>query len=138
MIDTDAFQLCTQENCSYTLKIKSKGVKVFNIQGKASPKIETLSYLTDGEQYERTFKKDIVRYFKLPYIDLVEGLDFSVTLRPSTNGTGLYVNPQTKPLNLDSFQWTEKGHLAKRITVRWEELKQMQASKQDIYIAVSQ
>lgn len=137
MLSEPKFRICKAKSCSYTLKIKSKGVKVMNISNTVAEKVEKLSYETSGEIYERTYDRNSVTHYILMYTDLVEGLDFSITLRPSTANTGLYVNAKTKPLTLDSYDFIEKGKLAKRITVKWEYLKEMQATKSNMYIAVS-
>ena len=52
----------------------------------------------------------------------IEGMDVSINLIPVTGNTGLYVNPKTKPLKFDSYLFQQTGPLAKRITVKWEEL----------------
>ena len=64
-------------------------------------------------------------------------MDVSISLIPVTGNTGLYVNAKTKPLDLEKFDWKETGPLAKRITIKWEELVKMQATKSNLFIAVS-
>jgi hypothetical protein len=103
MIDSKHFYICQEESCSYTLKIETKGVKTMQIFNIFTPEIEELNYDMEGEYYEKTYDKDTIRYYKLPYMEEVEGLDFSFSLRPSTGETGLYIHPKTKPLNLQDY-----------------------------------
>ena len=73
----------------------------------------------------------------MPYTDDIQDLDISVSVMPVSGESGLYVNAKTKPLSLDKYDFKETGPLAKRITIKWEELEQMQALKSDLFIAVN-
>lgn len=66
----------------------------------------------------------------------MEGMDVSVNFIPVVGDSALYVNVNTLPLTFDKYDFKEKGHLAKRITIRWDELKRMKAEGSDIYIAI--
>lgn len=63
-------------------------------------------------------------------------MDVSISLIPVTGNTQLYVNPGTKPLELDKYLYREKGKLAKRVTIKWEELQQMNINDPVLFIAV--
>lgn len=63
----------------------------------------------------------------MKYVPEIEGLDVSVSLIPVTGNTGLYVNPKTKPLKFENYAFRASGPLAKRLTIRSEELKEMNA-----------
>lgn len=64
-------------------------------------------------------------FYKIPYIPEMNELDLSISLYPVTGETTLYVNPNTKPLELDKYLYQAKGKLSKRITVSWDELVEM-------------
>ncbi len=138
MISKNRFMICSSKSCSYTLKLKTEGIKTMNIENYLAEEIERISYDMKHPLYNRTYDKNQTTYFKLIFDPLVEKLDFSISLIPSTGNTGLYVNAKTKPLSLENYDWKETGPLAKRITVKWEELEQMKALKSDIYIAINQ
>jgi hypothetical protein len=42
-------------------------------------------------------------FYKIPYIPEMNELDLSISLYPVTGETTLYVNPNTKPLELDKY-----------------------------------
>ena len=52
----------------------------------------------------------------------MEEMDVSISLIPVVGKSSLLVNAKTKPSNLDSYDWKQEGALAKRITIKWEEL----------------
>ena len=58
----------------------------------------------------------------MKYNDLMEEMDVSISLIPVVGKSSLLVNAKTKPSNLDSYDWKQEGALAKRITIKWEEL----------------
>ncbi len=66
----------------------------------------------------------------------MEGLDINVNLIPVTGDTGLYVNIQNKPLSLEKYDFKIEHKLSKRIVVSWTDLEKMNATKQNIIIAV--
>ena len=66
----------------------------------------------------------------------MEGLNISISLIPVTGHTSLYINPQTKPLDLNKYNYSVKGNLSKRITINWEELVLMKTERQSFFIAV--
>lgn len=84
--------------------------------------IEELSVYHLTEYYDRVYVKNSTRFYKLPYVSDMEGLNLSISLIPVTGHTSLYVNPQTKPLDLEKYNYSVKGKLSKRITVSWDEL----------------
>jgi len=43
-------------------------------------------------------------------------------LIPVNSQVSLYVNAQSKPTSLENYNWKEKGNLAKKITIKWEEI----------------
>ena len=49
-------------------------------------------------------------------------MDISINLIPVVGNTELYVNIKNKPLTLDKYTYKEKGALAKRVTIRWDEM----------------
>jgi len=55
------------------------------------------------EFYDRVFKNNTVMFYKIPYIPEMNELDLSISLYPVTGETTLYVNPNTKPLELDKY-----------------------------------
>ena len=73
----------------------------------------------------------------LKYTEEIDGLDMSISLIPVTSHTALYINSLSKPSNLDNYDWKETSPLAKRITIKNEELKKMNAEKEDIYVTVT-
>lgn len=75
--------------------------------------------------YDKTYEPNTQLFYKLPYTSEIEGLDLSITLIPVNSAVSLYINPQSKPTILDNYNWKEKGDLAKKITIKWDELQQM-------------
>ena len=67
----------------------------------------------------------------------MEGYDISISLYPVTGITTLAANLKNKPNEIDKFMFKEKGKLGKRITIKWEELKEMKSEANDIYIMVA-
>lgn len=114
--------VCKSGKCVYTFKIQQKGVKIFNFESQFVTDIDVLSINHYGAYYDRTYTKDVVSYYKIPYIKEMEGLNVSISLIPVTGDSGLYANPMSKPLSLDQYAWKETGSLAKRITIDWQEL----------------
>ncbi len=104
------------------MDIKLKGVKVVNIESNFIEGLDLLSINHFGGYYDKTYKANIISYYKLPYIKAMEGLNVSISLIPVTGESALYVNPTSKPLTLDKYAWKETGHIAKRITIYWDEL----------------
>ena len=137
VLSSPLFNLCKKESCTYTLEIELHNVKIINIESFLINKIETLSIQHFEEYYDRVYQNDKITYYNLPYDDSMEELDITIGLIPVTGTSGLYVNAKTLPLDLESFDWKEKGPLAKRITIKWEELVQMRAEKTNLFIAVS-
>lgn len=129
-------KLCRAESCLYKLHLSLSKVKVVNIESFLIPKVEVLSIGHFEEYYDRVYQNDKVTYYNLPYEDSMEEMDVTVSLVPVTGTTGLYVNVKTLPVDLEGFDWKEKGPLAKRVTVRWRELVQMRAEKSNLFIAV--
>ena len=128
--------VCLKENCNYRLNIKLKNVKELNIESFLISDIEELDIQHYEEYYDRTYKENTITTYKLPYLEDIEGLNVSICLIPVTNDSGLFVNAKTKPLDIEKSDWKEKGPLAKRITIKWEELVQMKAEKSDLFINV--
>ena len=129
--------VCKEEYCNYDLKIYTQKVRVMNIESFLIPKIETISIKHYEEYYDRVYSPDSLVFYQLPFDSSMEGLDVSISLIPVIGQTALFVNAQTLPLNVENYAWKEKGHLAKKITIKWEELVQMRAERSTLYIAVS-
>lgn len=129
--------VCVTENCVYRLNITLNNIKVLNIETFLINKIEKLSIQHYEEYYDRVFQPNVTTFYELPYEDSMEEMDVTISLIPVTGTTGLYINAKTLPLDLENFDWKEKGPLAKRITIKWEELVQMRAEKSNLFLAVS-
>lgn len=95
------------------------------IECQVGKEIEELTYMHYGPYYEKKYSKKSVTTYYLPYHPEIDGLDISITLTPVIGNSGLYINAQNKPNNLSDYLWKEEGKLAKRITIKSEELKQM-------------
>lgn len=128
--------VCIEATCGYELDIKLSGIKLLNIESFMIGKIEKLSINHYEEYYDKVYKPDSLTTYELLYEPIMHGMDISISLIPVTGATELYVNPQTIPLSLDKYTWQEKGNLAKRITVKWEELIQMKAEGTNMFITV--
>ena len=128
--------VCLETLCNYRLNTKLKNVQKINIESNLISEIETLDIQHYEEYYDRTYKENTITTYKLPYLDEIEGLDISICLIPVTNDSGLFVNAKTKPMDIEKSDWKEKGPLAKRITIKWEELVEMKAEKSDLFINV--
>lgn len=128
--------VCVNANCNYELDINLNNVKVLNIESFLISKVERLSINHYEEYYDKVYKANSVTTYELPYEPEMNGMDVSINLIPVTGSTGLYANPQTIPLDLEKYAWQEKGSLAKRITVKWEELVEMKAEGSTLYITV--
>ena len=137
ILSSPNFSLCKSESCLYSLSLQMSKVKIVNIESFLIPKVEVLSIQHYEEYYDRVYQNDKVTYYNLPYEDSMEEMDITISLIPVTGTTGLYVNAKTLPLELENFDFKEKGPLAKRITIKWQELVQMRAEKSNLYIAVS-
>lgn len=129
--------VCKETNCSYELAISLSNIKVLNIESFLIGSVEKLSINHYEEYYDKVYKADSITTYELPYLPEMNGMDVSVSLIPVTGSTGLYINPQTLPMDLEKYTWQEKGSLAKRITVKWDELVQMKADGSTLYITVS-
>lgn len=114
--------VCTDTDCQYEIDISYKKVKVINIETFFISDIEELDITHYEGYYDKTYKYKTELYYKLPYSDSIENLDISITLIPVNGSASLYVNPITKPLTLDSYYWKETGGLAKKVTIKWDEL----------------
>ncbi len=88
------------------------------------------------EYYNRVLVDDAITYFELPFEEFMSEMDITISLIPVTGNTGLYANVKTLPTDINNFDWKETGPLAKRITIPWQELLQMNGERQPIYIAV--
>ena len=128
--------ICKSTLCIYQLKITPKSVKVFNLESFLIEEIETLDIRHFEEYYDKTYTDNIKTYYKLPYIPEMEKINLSISLIPVSGDSTLYVNARTKPLDVETSDWKERGKLAKRITVKWEELVRMNAEKSDLFIVV--
>ena len=104
-------------------------VKTVNIESFFIGEFDILDINHYGSYYSKTYKDKEVSFFKVPFIKEIVGLNLSISLNPVTGESGLYVNPNIKPLELDKYAWKETGHLATRITITWEELMMMQATQ---------
>lgn len=128
--------LCKSETCLYQLSLSQTDVKVLNIESFITSQIETLSINHLNEYYDKVYQDNTTTFYKLKYISPMTELDISISLIPVTGESELYINPRTKPKDLESYYYKEKGTLGKRITVRWEDLVQMKADGNDLYVAV--
>ena len=128
--------VCHDAKCKYTLKINQSKVKVLNIESYLIEKIERLSIQHYEEYYDRVYSDNVVTTYELVYEPSMEKMDVSISLIPVTGSSGLFVNAKTLPTKLEKYDWQEKGSLAKRITVRWEELELMKAERSNLFIAV--
>ena len=128
--------VCLESVCAYDLDVKLNGIKSMNIESYLIGKIEKLSIDHYEEYYDKVYKADALTTYELPYETSMHGMDISISIIPVTGSTGLYVNPKTLPLDLNKYTWQEKGPLAKRITIKWEELIQMNADGTNLFITV--
>ena len=129
--------VCKESNCVYTMEIHLERVNTLNIESFIVGKIEKLSINHYEDYYDRVYDNNVTTTYELPYEPSMEEMDVSITVVPVTGTSGLYVNPRTLPLELPKFAWKEIGPLAKRITIKWEELVQMKAEKSSLFIAVN-
>lgn len=136
ILSEPSLKICKSQSCDYTLKIKLKNIKSINIETFLIPSTETLSFDHYGQYYDRVYTENSTTHYKIPYSPSTENLDYTITLIPVTASNNLYINAVTKPLSLEKYDWKEKGSLAKRITIRWEELRDMDAARDDLYVAV--
>lgn len=111
-------------------------VKVINIESYLIGDVEALSIQHYEEYYDRTYVDDAVTFYELPFEEGMNEMDVTIDLVPVTGTTGLFVNARTLPAGLSKYTWKETGPLAKRITIKWEELVQMRAEKSNLFIAV--
>lgn len=107
-----------------------------NIESFLGEKIEELKYDHYGPYYEKTYQQGQEINYILKHTPEVDGLDISISLIPVTSHSALYVNSLSKPSEYSSYDWQEKSPLAKRITIKSEELSLMKAEKEDLYITV--
>lgn len=112
-------------------------VSKFTIESFLISNIEEISIFHPTEFYDRVFVQNSVTFYKLKYVKEMQGLDVSFSLIPVVGKSALYVNPKTKPLDLNKYLYQATGKLAKRITIPWAELEQMKSTEQDFFIAVS-
>lgn len=128
--------VCLDAECEYRMSIRMSQVKVINIETYLIGKMEQLSIQHFEEYYDRVYDENKVTFYELPYEESMSEMDITISLIPVIGNTGLYVNVRTLPLELENFDWKEKGPLAKRITIKWAELVQMRGEKSNLYIAV--
>lgn len=128
--------VCHEKQCKYSMNLKILNVHMFNFESFLIGKMEKLSIKHYEDYYDRVYAEDVLTVYELPYSDETEELDVSISLIPVTGTTDLYVNANTLPIGLDAYDFQEKGPLAKRITVKWDELVQMKAEKTSLFIAV--
>ena len=128
--------VCTTGTCVYSLDISLSNVKTLSIESFLIADVERLSITHYEEFYDRTFEEGVVNNYELPYDESMEDMDISITLIPVTATPSLHINAKTLQSDVDTFDWKEKGGLAKRLTIRWSELKDMLATKDSLYIAV--
>ena len=128
--------VCHEKNCLYSMGVRVTNVHMFNIETFKIGKIEQLSISHYEDYYDRVYQSNEMVVYELPYNEDMNGLDISVSLIPVTGDTDLYINPNNIPKNLNSYAFSEKGHLAKRITIQWKELQEMKADKTSLYIGV--
>ena len=129
--------VCKEGTCNYELDIILNNVKVLNIESFMINQIERLSINHYEEYYDKVYQENALTTYELPFIPEMSGMDVSINLIPVIGSSGLYVNPQTLPLSLDKYMWQEKGSLAKRITIKWEELVEMKADGSSLFISVA-
>ena len=128
--------VCHERNCKYSLSLKILNVHMLNLETFMIDKMEKLSIQHYEDYYDKTYEENQLIIYELPYSSEMDNLDISISLIPVTGHTELYVNPNTVPPKLASYAYSEKGHLAKRITIEWDQLVQMKAEKTSLYIAV--
>ena len=136
ILKSPSLPVCKDKLCQYQIVLNTKNVKLFNLESFLIEDIETLDIRHFEEYYDKTYEDNIKTYYKLPYIDDMENINLSISLIPVSGDSTLYVNAKTKPLNVQTSDWKEKGALAKRISIKWEELVKMKAEKSDLYIVV--
>lgn len=129
--------VCKNVNCLYSMQIEMSLVKVINIETYLIGFIEKLSISHYEEYYDRVYENNKITFYELPFEESMLEMDITINLIPVVGTTGLYVNVRTLPLELENFDWKEKGPLAKRITIKWSELVQMRGEKSNLFIAVS-
>lgn len=129
--------ICKDAQCVYTLSIHVEKVKTLNIESYLISDIERLSINHYEDYYDRVYSGNVTTTYLLPYESSMADMDISISLIPVTGTSGLYANAQSLPTALTKYNWIEMGQLAKRITIKWEELKDMKANGSDIYISVN-
>lgn len=97
LIDNDKFPLCKKDVCDYSMNLSLKNVKTFIIECQVSEAIETITYLHYGPYYEKKFKSQEKTTYFLPYHEIIDGLDTTVTLTPVIGKSGLYIHSQNLP-----------------------------------------
>ena len=136
MLTQPVLPVCHEKECKYCLKMKLLNVHMFNLETFMIGKMEKLSIRHYEDYYDRVYSNDELTIYELPYTKEMENLDVSISLIPVTASTDLYINANTLPSNLTAYDFSEKGHLAKRITIEWKELVQMKAERTSLFIAV--
>lgn len=129
--------VCREKSCTYMMDFNLNNVKALNIESFLSGDIERLDIDHFDEYYDRTFAENTITTYELPYDESMEGMDISVSLVPVTGAPSLFINARTLQKDLESYDWKEKGGLAKRITIRWAELVAMKAERSSLFIAVN-
>lgn len=128
--------ICKKDTCVYSLKIHIEKVKTLNIESYLIGDMEKLSINHYDDYYDRVYDNNVTTKYELVYEQSMARMDISVSLIPVTGTSGLYVNPVTVPTDLNKYAWRELGQLAKRITIRWDELVEMRAQGSNMIIAV--
>lgn len=136
ILEDSSNPICKTGTCLYKLEIFLINLKVINIETFLIPKIEDLTILHYDDYYDRVYKTNKSQFYRLKYNEQMKNLDISISLIPVNGNTNLFINPKTKPKELESYYYKQKGNLSKRITVKNSDLVQMKAEGSDLYIAV--
>ena len=136
IISEPKLPVCKADSCLYALNVHIEKVKTLNIESYLIGDIEKLSINHYEDYYDRVYESNVVTKYEVVYEPEMAGMDVSVSLIPVTGTSGLYINPITVPTDLNKYTWKELGPLAKRITIRWEELSLMKAAGSNLIVAV--
>lgn len=121
----DNLPICHEKNCHYKMNLKIEGVKELNIESFLIDEIEVLNAVHYEGYYDKSYTENEMTIYKLPYTEDIRGLDVSITLVPVNGQGNLYINPKSRPLQLEGFNWKETGSMAKKITISASELAEM-------------
>lgn len=136
VLDSSIAKLCKDPSCIYSMTVSQHKIHMMEIETFIISSTETISINHYESYYDKTYLNDQITTYILPITKEMENMDISISLVPVHSETNLYINPDILPKKLESYLYSEKGHLAKRITISWKDLVNIKTDKKNIYISV--